>query len=250
MNKLSGKVAVVTGASKSIGASIAEHLAAEGASVVVNYANSRAGADGVVARIKDKGGSAIAVQGNVARSEDIQHLFSETKKTYGKVDVLVNNAGVYEFAPLEAITPEHIQKHLNLNVVGVLLTTQAAVKLIGPDGGSIINIGSIVGPMPAPQASAYSASKAAVDAITISLSQELGPRKIRVNSLDPGMVETDGLRASGLHEGAFREKQERETPLGRIAQPEDIALAATFLASDDARWITGQVIVAAGGKRM
>jgi len=218
--------------------------------VVVNYANSRAGADGVVARIKDKGGSAIAVQGNVARSEDIQHLFSETKKTYGKVDVLVNNAGVYEFAPLEAITPEHIQKHLNLNVVGVLLTTQAAVKLIGPDGGSIINIGSIVGPMPAPQASAYSASKAAVDAITISLSQELGPRKIRVNSLDPGMVETDGLRASGLHEGAFREKQERETPLGRIAQPEDIALAATFLASDDARWITGQVIVAAGGKRM
>ena len=250
MKKLNGKVAVVTGASKGIGASIAEHLAAEGASVVVNYANSRAGADGVVARIKEKGGKAVAIQGDVARPVDIQHLFAETKKNYGKVDILVNNAGVYEFAPLDAITLEHIQKHLNLNVVGVLLTTQAAVKLIGPDGGSIINIGSIVGPMPAPQASAYSASKAAVDAITISLSQELGPRKIRVNSLDPGMVETDGLRASGLHEGAFREKQERETPLGRIAQPEDIALAATFLASDDARWITGQVIVAAGGKRM
>jgi len=249
MKKLNGKVAVVTGASKGIGASIAEHLAAEGASVVVNYANSRAGADGVVARIKEKGGKAVAIQGDVARPVDIQHLFAETKKNYGKVDILVNNAGVYEFAPLDAITPEHIQKHLNLNVAGLLLTTQAAVKLIGPEGGSIINIGSIVGPMPAPQASAYSASKAAVDAITISLSQELGPRKIRVNSLDPGMVETDGLRASGMDKGAFREQQDKETPLGRIGQPDDIALAATFLAGDDARWITGQVIVAAGGKR-
>jgi len=249
MKKLNGKVAVVTGASKGIGASIAEHLAAEGASVVVNYANSRAGADGVVARIEEKGGKAVAIQGDVARPVDIQHLFAETKKNYGKVDILVNNAGVYEFAPLDAITPEHIQKHLNLNVAGLLLTTQAAVKLIGPEGGSIINIGSIVGPMPAPQASAYSASKAAVDAITISLSQELGPRKIRVNSLDPGMVETDGLRASGMDKGAFREQQDKETPLGRIGQPDDIALAATFLAGDDARWITGQVIVAAGGKR-
>jgi len=249
MKKLNGKVAVVTGASKGIGASIAEHLAAEGAPVVVNYANSRAGADGVVARIKEKGGKAVAIQGDVARPVDIQHLFAETKKNYGKVDILVNNAGVYEFAPLDAITPEHIQKHLNLNVAGLLLTTQAAVKLIGPEGGSIINIGSIVGPMPAPQASAYSASKAAVDAITISLSQELGPRKIRVNSLDPGMVETDGLRASGMDKGAFREQQDKETPLGRIGQPDDIALAATFLAGDDARWITGQVIVAAGGKR-
>jgi 3-oxoacyl-[acyl-carrier protein] reductase len=242
MGKLNGKVAVVTGASKGIGASIAEHLAAKGASVVVNYSSSRAGADAVLARIKEKGGKAIAVQGNVARPEDVERIFSETKKTYGKVDILVNSAGVYEFAPLEAITPEHIQKHLNVNVIGLLLATQAAVKLIGPEGGSIINIGSIVGPMPAPQASAYSASKAAVDAITVSLSQELGPRKIRVNSLDPGMVETDGLRASGLHEGAFREQQERSTPLGRIAQPEDIALAAAFLAGDDARWINGQVI--------
>ncbi len=250
MKKLNGKVAVVTGASKGIGASIAQHLAAEGASVVVNYASSKADADAVVAHIKDNGGNAIAVQGNVSRPGDIQHLFSETKHAYGKLDILVNNAGVYEFAPLEAITPEHIQKHLNLNVVGLLLTTQAAVKLMGPEGGSIINIGSIVGPMPAPQASAYSASKAAVDAITVSLSQELGPRRIRVNSLDPGMVETDGLRASGLHEGAFREQQDRETPLGRIGQPDDIALAATFLAGDDARWINGQVIVASGGKRM
>lgn len=250
MRKLNDKVAVVTGASKGIGAAIAEHLGAEGASVVVNYAHSRVGADTVVGRIKGKGAKAIAVQGDVVRPEDIQRLFCEIKKTYGKVDILVNNAGFYEFAPLEAITPEHIQKHLNLNVVALLLTTQAAVKLIGPEGGSIINIGSIVGPMPAPQASAYSASKAAVDAITVSLSQELGPRKIRVNSLDPGMVETDGLRASGLDKGPFREQQDRETPLGRIAQPEDIALAATFLASEDARWITGQVIVAAGGKRM
>ncbi|MGA7317144.1 MAG: SDR family NAD(P)-dependent oxidoreductase, partial [Silvibacterium sp.] len=223
MNTLKGKVAVVTGASKGIGASIAEHLAAEGASVVVNYASSRAGADGVVARITKKNGKAIAVQGDVSRPEDIQRLFSETKKAYGKLDVLVNNAGVYEFAPLEAITLEHIQKQFNLNVAGLLLTTQEAVKLIGPEGGSIINIGSIVGPMPAPQASAYSASKAAVDAITVSLSMELGPRKIRVNSLNPGMVETEGLRASGLHEGEFREQQDRETPLGRIAQPEDIA---------------------------
>ena len=250
MNKLSGKVAVVTGASKGIGASIAEHLAAEGAPVVVNYASRKGGAEAVVARIKEKGGKAIAVQGNVARLEDIERLFSETKKAYGKVDILVNNAGTYGFAPLEGITPEHIHKHFDLNVTGLLLTTQAAVKLMGTEGGSIINIGSIVGPMPAPQASAYSASKAAVDAITVSLSQELGPRKIRVNSLDPGMVETDGLRASGLHEGSFREEMERQTPLRRIAQPEDIALAATFLASDDSRWITGQVIVAAGGRRM
>ena len=250
MDKLKGKVAVITGASKGIGASIAEHLAAEGASVVVNYASSKSGADAVVARITKKGGKAIAVQGDVSKPEDIQRLFSETKKAHGKLDILVNNAGIYEFAPLDAITPEHIHKQLNLNVVGLMLTTQQAVKLIGPEGGSIINIGSIAGPMPAPQASTYSASKAAVDAITVSLSQELGPLKIRVNSLNPGMVETEGLIASGLHEGECREKQNRETPLGRIAQPEDIALAATFLASDDSRWITGQVIVAAGGKRM
>jgi 3-oxoacyl-[acyl-carrier protein] reductase len=250
MNKLDGKVAVVTGASKGIGASIAEHLAAEGASVVVNYAQSKSGADAVVARIAGKGGKAIAVQGNVSQPEDIHRLFSETKKAYGKLDILVNNAGVYEFAPLEAITPEHIHKHFDLNVAGLLLTTKEAINLMGPGGGSIVNIGSIVGRMPAPQASTYSASKAAVDAITVSLSQELGPRKIRVNSINPGMVETEGLRASGLHEGAFREQQERETPLGRIAQPDDIALAATFLAGDDARWITGQLIVAAGGKRM
>ena len=250
MNKLDGKVALVTGASKGIGASSAEHLAAEGAAVVVNYAKSKAGAEAVVARINQKGGKAVAIQGDVSQPQDIERLFSETKKIYKKLDVLVNNAGLYEFAPLEAITPEHIQKHFNVNVAGLLLTTKEAVKLMGPQGGSIVNIGSIVGPMPAPQASTYSASKAAVDAITVSLSQELGPRKIRVNSLDPGTVETEGLRAAGLHEGEFREQMEKTTPLGRIAQPDDIALAATFLASDDARWITGQVIIAAGGKRM
>jgi 3-oxoacyl-[acyl-carrier protein] reductase len=250
MNKLSGKVAVVTGASKGIGASIAEHLAAEGASVVVNYATSRTEAEGVVARIKEKGGKAVAIQGNVSEVPDVQRLFAETKKVYDKLDILVNNAGVYEFAPLESITPEHVHKQLNLNVVGLLFATQEAVKLMGPEGGSIVNIGSIAGVMPSPQASVYSATKAAVDAISVSLSQELGPRKIRVNSLDPGMVETEGLRASGLSQGAFREQVERGTPLGRIARPDDIAPAATFLGSDDARWITGQVIIAAGGQRM
>ena len=250
MTKLDHKVAVITGASKGIGASIAEHLAAEGASVVVNYSSSKSEADAVVGRISQKGGKAIAVQANVTHQGDIERLFFETDKAFGKVDILVNNAGIYEFVPIESVTLTHIKKHFDLNVTGLLLTTREAVKMIGPKGGSIVNIGSIVGPMPAPGASVYSASKAAVDAITISLAGELGPRKIRVNSLNPGMVETEGLRASGLHQGAFREQQDRETPLGRIAQPEDIALAVAFLAGDDARWITGQVIVAAGGKRM
>lgn len=250
MKKLQGKIAVVTGASKGIGAAIAEHLAAEGATVIVNYARSKGGADAVVARISQQGGKAVAMHGDVSQREDIDRLFSEIKKAFGRVDVLVNNAGTYEFAALEAITPEHIEKQFRLNVTGLLLTTKEAVKLMEPDGGSIVNIGSIVGSMPAPQASVYSGSKAAANAITVSLSQELGGRKIRVNALNPGMVETEGLRTSGLDEGEFREQQEKTTPLGRIAQPEDIALAATFLASDDARWITGQVIVAAGGKRM
>lgn len=250
MGKLSGKVALVTGAARGIGASIASHLAAEGAAVVVNYSSSKSEAEHVVAGITNKGGQAIAVQANVTVAQDRQRLFSETRKRFGKLDILVNNAGYYEFAPLEAITAEHIQKHWDINVVGLIFATQEAVKLMGPDGGSIVNIGSIVGSMPAPQAAVYSATKAAVDAISISLSQELGPRKIRVNSLSPGMVDTDALRAAGLDKGAFREEQERGTPLGRIAQPDDIAPAVAFLASDDARWITGQVIVAAGGKRM
>jgi 3-oxoacyl-[acyl-carrier protein] reductase len=249
MSKLKGKVAVVTGASKGIGASIAEHLAAAGASVVVNYASSQAGADAVVARISAGGGKAIAVQGDVSKSEDIARLFAETKQAYGKVDILVNNAGVYEFAPLEAITAGHFHKQFNLNVLGLLLTTQEAVKHIGPDGGSIINISSIVGPMPVPTGSVYSATKAAVDALTVALAGELGPRKIRVNSLNPGMVETEGLHAVGFAEGDFRNSIEARTPLGRIAQPADIAKAAVFLASDDAGWVTGQTMLLAGGQR-
>jgi 3-oxoacyl-[acyl-carrier protein] reductase len=249
MSKLAGKVAVVTGASKGIGASIAEHLAAEGASVVVNYASSKAGADAVVKRIQEKGGKAIAVQADVSKPEQIKSLFAETKKAYGKVDVLVNNAGIYDFQPLDSITPEHFHKQFDLNVLGLLLTTQEAVKLIGPTGGSVINISSIVGPMPVAQASVYSATKAAVDAITVSLSQELGPKKIRVNSLNPGMVETEGLHSVGFAESDFRKSLESRTPLGRIAQPEDIARAAVFYASDDAGWVTGQTLILSGGQR-
>jgi 3-oxoacyl-[acyl-carrier protein] reductase len=249
MNRLKGKVAVVTGASKGIGASIAEHLAAEGAMVVVNYASSKAGADAVVKRITEKGGKAIAVQADVSKPDDIKRLFAQTKATYDKLDVLVNNAGIYEFAPLESVTPDHFHKQFNLNVLGLLLTTQEAVKLIGSRGGSIINISSIVGQMPFKQASVYSASKAAVDAITISLSQELGPKKIRVNSLNPGMVETEGLEASGIKESDFRKMTESQTPLGRIGQPQDIAQAAVFFASDETSWVTGQTLILAGGIR-
>jgi len=249
MSKLAGKVAVVTGASKGIGASIAEHLGAEGASVVVNYSSSKAGADAVVAKITGKGGKAIAVQGNVSKAEDIKKLFKETLAAYGKVDILVNNAGIFDFKPLEAITPEHFHSQFDLNVLGLLLTTQEAVKHFGPEGGSIINISSIVGQMPVPQASVYSATKAAVDAITISLSQELGPKKIRVNSLNPGMVETEGLHAVGFAESDFRKHLESITPLGRIAQPVDIAKAAVFFASDDAGWVTGQTLLLTGGQR-
>ncbi|HTD97408.1 MAG TPA: glucose 1-dehydrogenase [Edaphobacter sp.] len=249
MSKLAGKVAVVTGASKGIGASIAEHLGAAGASVVVNYSSSKAGADAVVAKITSKGGKAIAVQGDVSKQEDIVRLFKETIAAYGKVDILVNNAGIFDFKPLEAITPEHFHSQFDLNVLGLLLTTQEAVKHIGPEGGSIINISSIVGQMAVATASVYSATKAAVDAITVSLSQELGPKKIRVNSLNPGMVETEGLHAVGFAESDFRKHVEATTPLGRIAQPQDIATAAVFFASDDAGWVTGQTLLLTGGQR-
>ncbi len=249
MSTLTGKIAVVTGASKGIGASIAEHLAAAGASVVVNYSTSKTGADAVVGRITAKGGKAIAVQGDVSKHADIVSLFAKTKETYGKLDILVNNAGIFEFLPLEAITPEHFHKQFNLNVLGLLLTTQEAVKLIGPEGGSIINISSIVGPMPSPTGSVYSATKASVDAITVALAGELGPKKIRVNSVNPGMVETEGLHAVGIAESDFRKHVEATTPLGRIAQPADIAKAVVFFASDDAGWVTGQTLIVAGGAR-
>lgn len=247
MSKLTGKVAVVTGASKGIGASIAEHLAAEGASVVVDYATSKAGADDVVRHITEKGGKAIAVQADVSKPKDITRLFAETKAAYGKLDILVNNAGVYEFAPLESVTSDHFHRLFDLNVLGLLLTTQEAVKLMSGEG-SVLNIGSIVGHMPVGSASVYSATKAAVDALTVSLSKELGPRKIRVNSLNPGMVETEGLHSAGLDESEFRKTIESQTPLGRIAQPEDIARAAVFFSSDDAGWVTGQSLIVAGGQ--
>ena len=247
--KLEGKVAVVTGASKGIGASIAEHLAAEGAAVVVNYASSKTGADTVVKRIKDNGGKAIAVQANVAKPDDVKRLFAETTTAYGRVNILVNNAGVYDFAPLEGITPEHFHRHFDVNVLGLLLATQEAVKHIDGDGGSIINISSVVSEMPMGGASVYSATKAAVDAITIALSQELGPKRIRVNALNPGMVETEGVHAAGIAESDFRTAVEAKTPLGRIGQPDDIARVAVHFASDDAGWITGQTLQLAGGYR-
>jgi 3-oxoacyl-[acyl-carrier protein] reductase len=246
--KLAGKVAVVTGASKGIGASIAKHLAAEGASVVVNYASSKTGADKVVAEITGAGGKAVAVQADVAKKADIERLFAETKKAFGQLDVLVNNAGIYEFAPLEQVTEEHFHKQFNLNVLGLILTTQEAVKQF-PATGSIINISSVAGISPAPGGSVYSATKAAVDAVTKSLARELGARKIRVNSINPGMVETEGVQAAGIAESDFRKQVEAQTPLGRIGQPQDIATVATFLASADSGWITGETFLVAGGYR-
>ena len=246
--KLEGKVAVVTGASKGIGASIARHLGAEGASVVVNYASSKEGADKVVAEITGKGGKAIAVQGDVAKHADIDKLFSETRKKYGRLDVLVNNAGVYEFAPLEALTETQFHKIFNLNVLGLLLTTQTAAKYLG-EGGSIINIGSAVSRITPPTSVVYTATKGAVDAITGVLARELGPKKIRVNSLNPGMVETEGLHSAGFIGSDFEKGAVAQTPLGRIGQPEDIGPIAVFLASDDSRWLTGEQLLASGGMR-
>jgi 3-oxoacyl-[acyl-carrier protein] reductase len=248
-NKLAGKVAVVTGASKGIGASIAKHLAAEGAAVVVNYASSKAGADKVVGEITSSGGKAIAVQADVAKKVDINRLFVETKKAFGKLDILVNNAGIYEMAPLEAITEEHFHKQFNLNVLGLILTTQEAVKHFGTAGGNVINISSIVSTWAAPGASVYSATKAAVDAVTRSLGKELGSRKIRVNSINPGMVETEGTHSAGITESDFRKQTEATTPLGRIGQPQDIAPAVVFLASSDSSWITGETLYITGGLR-
>ncbi len=245
--KLANKVALVTGASKGIGASIAKHLAAEGAAVVVNYSSSKEGADRVVAEITKQGGRAVAVQGNVAKKADITRLLEETKKAYGKLDILVNNAGVYEFSPLEAITEEHFHKHFDLNVLGLLLTTQAAVPLFGPQGGSIIHISSVVSTFAPPASAVYSGTKGAVDTITRVLAKELGPKKIRVNSINPGMVETEGVKSAGFSEGDFRKQIESTTPLGRIGQPPDIAGAAVFLASDDSAWLTGENIVISGG---
>ena len=247
MGKLANQVAVVTGASKGIGAEIARALAAEGASVVVNYSSSKDGADRVVKQITDKGGKAIAVQGDVSKQADITRLFAETKKAYGKVNILVNNAGIYAFAPLDSVTEEHFHKHFNLNVLGLLLTTKEAVKLIGPEGGSIINIGSGVSTILPPNSSVYTATKAAVDAITGILAKELGPRKIRVNSINPGMIETEGVHAAGFAESDFRKWVETQSPLSRIGQSDDIAPTAVYLASSDSKYLTGETIRVTGG---
>ena len=247
--KLNGKVAVVTGASKGIGASIAKHFATEGAAVIVNYASSKTDADKVVAEIVNKGGKAVAVQANVAKKAEVDHLFAESKKAFGALDILVNNAGVYEFLPLEDITEEHFHRQFNVNVLGLILATQEAVKQFGPSGGSIVNISSVASTAAPPTGSVYSGTKAAVDAVTKSLAKELGSRKIRVNAINSGMVETEGFHAAGIAESDFRKQVEAQTPLGRIGQPSDIASVAVFLASADSGWVTGQTLVVSGGNR-
>jgi 3-oxoacyl-[acyl-carrier protein] reductase len=247
--KLAGKVAVVTGASKGIGASIAKHLAADGASVVVNYASSKAGADKVVAEITKQGGTAVAVQGDVAKKADIDRLFNETKKAFGQLDILVNNAGIYEFAPIEQITEEHFHKQFDLNVLGLILTTQQALKYFGAVGGNVINISSLVSTLAPANAAVYSATKGAVDTITASFAKELGARKIRVNAVRPGLVETEGTVSSGFTEGDFHDQYVKNAPLGRIGRPQDIAAAVSYLASDDSSWVTGETLLVSGGHR-
>jgi 3-oxoacyl-[acyl-carrier protein] reductase len=246
--KLAGKVAVVTGASKGIGAEIARQLADEGASVVVNYASSKEGAERVVKDVTGKGGKAVAVQADVSKPADIQRLFAETKKAFGRLDVLVNNAGIYEMLPLSEVTPQHFHRQFDLNVLGLLLCTQEALKQIGPDGGSIINISSVVSTLGLPNASVYSATKGAVDSLTRVLAKELAPRKIRVNAVNPGMIETEGLHASGIYDAAGKETAST-VPLGRLGMPQDIAPAAVYLASSDSSWVTGETFFVTGGMR-
>ncbi len=247
--KLEGKVAVVTGASKGIGAGIAKALADEGASVVVNYSSSKQGANRVVAEISGRGGKAIAVQGDVSKQADIERLFSEAKKAFGRLDILVNNAGVYELGPLEEVTEDLFHKHFNLNVLGLLLTTKEAVKHLGPEGGSVINIGSGASSLRPANSTVYTATKAAVDAITGVLAKELGPRKIRVNSINPGMIETEGVHSAGFIGSDFQKMVETQAPLGRMGQPDDIAPTAVYLASSDSKYMTGETLLVSGGLR-
>jgi 3-oxoacyl-[acyl-carrier protein] reductase len=247
--KLQGKVAVVTGASKGIGAGIAKALADEGASVVVNYSSSKQDADRVVEEIAARSGHAIAVQGDVSKPAHIERLFSEAKKAYGRLDILVNNAGVYELSPLEGVTEDLFHKHFNVNVLGLLLTTKEGVKHMGPEGGSIINIGSGASSMRPPNSAVYTATKAAVDAITGVLAKELGPRKIRVNSINPGMIETEGVHAAGMAGSDFQKMVETQAPLGRIGQPDDISPTAVYLASSDSKYMTGEALLVSGGLR-
>ena len=248
-NKLNGKVAVVTGASKGIGAGIAKQFAAEGAAVVVNYASSKQDADRVVDQISKGGGKAVAIQGNVAKKAEVERLFAEAEKAFGKIDIVVNNAGVYEFVPLEEATEQQFHRMFDTNVLGMLLSTQEALKHLNPEGGSIINIGSLASVLTPPTAVVYNATKGAVDAITRTLAKELGPRKIRVNAIRPGMVITEGVVTGGFHESEFRTMLESQTPLGRVGQTDDIAPAAVFFASDDSKWVTGETLLIAGGLR-
>ena len=245
--KLTGKVAVVTGASKGIGAAIAKRLAADGASVVVNYSSSREGAEKVVAEITHDGGTAVAIGANVAHQAEIDSLFTETRKAFGKVDILINNAGVYSFAPLEQITATEYTRLYDTNVLGLLLTTKAAVALFPPEGGSVVNISSVASTLAPATASVYSSTKGAVDTITKALAKELGPRNIRVNSINPGFVVTEGTHTAGIAGSDFEAGAIASTPLGRAGQPEDIAPPVAFLASEDAHWITGETIFVSGG---
>lgn len=249
MNKLTGKVAVVTGASKGIGAGVAKGLAAEGAAVVVNYASSKEGADKVVAEIAAKGGRAVAVQADVSKADEVRRLFADTQKEFGRVDVLVNNAGIYQFAALDEITEDQFHRQFNTNVLGLILATQEAAKHFSAEGGSVINIGSTASQLAPPTTAVYTATKGAVDAVTHVLAKESGPRKIRVNSINPGMVETEGTRSAGFIGSDFQKGFEAQTPLGRIAQPDDIAPIAVFLASRDSGWLTGETLLASGGLR-
>ncbi len=248
-DKLNGKVAVVTGASKGIGAGIAKEFAEAGAAVIVNYASSKTDADKVVNEITKRGGKAVAVQGSVTKKDDVEKLFSAAEKAFGKLDILVNNAGVYEFMPLEEVTEQQFHKMFDTNVLGMLLATQEALKHFTAEGGSIINISSLASSLTPPTAVVYNATKGAVDAITRTLAKELGPRKIRVNSINPGMVITEGVVTGGFHESEFRTMLESQTPLGRVGQTDDIAPAAVFFASDDSKWITGETLIIAGGLR-
>jgi 3-oxoacyl-[acyl-carrier protein] reductase len=247
MSELTGKVAIVTGASKGIGAAIAKRLAAAGASVVVNYASSRQGADRVVAEIAGKAGKAIAVKADVSKAADVQRLFDATKKAFGSLDVLVNNAGVYGFAPLEEVTEDEFHREFNINVLGVLLASREAMKYFGPHGGSVINISSMASMSPTPTAVVYSATKGAVDTITRVLAKELGPKKIRVNAINPGGVETEGVHSLGIIGSDFEKDMVARTPLGRLGQPDDIASVAVFLASAASGWMTGETVAVGGG---